>query len=162
MIRISSLEKSDVNQIVTWNLGKDADFLTQWAGRGYRYPITEDQITERLDTTADSGYKIFGIKMDENLIGTIELMKIDLNSNSATIGHFLLDPAITGNGYGTKALKSFVEYVFDNTPIIKLDLSVFDFNKTAIRCYEKTGFVKTTEVIRPNGWIAITMEIRRT
>jgi RimJ/RimL family protein N-acetyltransferase len=161
VIRIVPLEKSNANCIVTWNMGKDANFLTQWAGRGYRYPITEEQITKRLITSAGTDFKIYGIMMDESLLGTIELMEIDLNTKRACIGRLLLDPAKTGKGYGTKALRLFVENVFDNIPITTLELTVFDFNKAAIRCYEKTGFVKTTEVIRPNGWIAINMEIAR-
>ena len=151
MIRIVPLEKNYVNSIVSWNMGKNADFLTQWAGRGYRYPITEEQITARIIASADADYKIYGITMDENLLGTIELMNIDHNAKRACIGRFLLDTAKTGKGYGTKALKLFTEGVFNETPITTLELTVFDFNKAAIRCYESVGFVKTSEVVLPNG-----------
>jgi RimJ/RimL family protein N-acetyltransferase len=125
MIRIVPLEKNNANRIVTWNTGK-ADFLTQWAGRGYRYPITEEQITARIVSSAGADYKIYGIMMDESLIGTIELMEIDRNAKRASIGRFLIDFAKTGNGYGTKALKLFAEGVFNETPITILELTVFD------------------------------------
>jgi len=62
-------------------------------GRGYRYPLTETQITERLTTNAGTDYKIYGIILDGIIVGTIELMKIDLNIGRATIGHYLLAPA---------------------------------------------------------------------
>ena len=161
MICVTPLEKKDVNCIVAWNAGKDADFLTQWAGRGYRYPLTETQITERLPTNTGTNYKIYGIILDGIIIGTIELMKIDLNTGRATIGRYLLDPAKIGKGYGTEALKLFVKYVFAEMPLTALELNVFDFNKAAIRCYEKAGFIKTSEVLRPNGWIAVNMEISK-
>jgi RimJ/RimL family protein N-acetyltransferase len=161
MIRVTPLEKKDVSCIVAWNMGKDADFLTQWAGRGYRYPLTETQITERLIMNAGTDYKIYGIWMVENIIGTVELLKIDLNARRAVIGHFLIDPAQTGKGYGTEAMMLFVKYVFAEIPLTTLELTVFDFNKPAIRCYEKTGFIKMHEVVRPNGWVAINMEISR-
>src|SRR5208283_3352190 len=109
MIRIVPLEKKDANCIVAWNAGKNADFLAQWAGRGYRYPITEEQITERLIPNAGADYKIYSIMMDGNMIGTIELMKIDFGMKRAAVGHFLIDPAKTGKGYGTKALGMFVK-----------------------------------------------------
>jgi RimJ/RimL family protein N-acetyltransferase len=160
MIRIVLLKKNNVISIVAWNQGKDADFLAQWAGRGYRYPITEEQIIARLTVSPGADYKIYGVMMDGSLIGTIELMEIDLTAKRAKIGHYLLDPAKTGKGYGTTALKLFVEYIFDKVPLETLELTVFDFNKAAIRCYEKAGFNKTREVTRPNGWIAITMEIQ--
>jgi RimJ/RimL family protein N-acetyltransferase len=161
MIRMALLKKKDASRIVAWNTGKDADFLTQWAGRGYHYPLTVEQITERLTTNTATNYKIYGITMDDTLIGTIELLKIDLDAGRATIGHFLVDPARTGKGYGTEAMKLFVKYVFSEMPLHTLELTVFDFNKSAIRCYEKSGFIRTNEVARPNGWIAINMEIRR-
>jgi RimJ/RimL family protein N-acetyltransferase len=161
MIRIEPLEKKDTRRIVAWNKAKDADFLTQWAGRGYCYPLTVEQITERLDSNRGTDYKIFGIRMDASLIGTIELMKIDFIIKRAAIGHFLIDPMQTGKGFGTKALQLFVKKVFTEMPIDTLELTVFDFNNAAIRCYQKAGFVKTTEVVRPNGWIAVNMVIRR-
>jgi RimJ/RimL family protein N-acetyltransferase len=161
MIRIASLEKKDASCIVGWNNGKDADFLTQWAGRGYRYPLTLEQITERLGSNDAMDYKIFGIWTAESIIGTVELLKIDLIANRAVIGHFLIDPAQTGKGYGTEALQLLVNRVFAEMPLNTLELTVFDFNRPAIRCYQKAGFIKTNEVMRPNGWIAINMEIRR-
>jgi RimJ/RimL family protein N-acetyltransferase len=161
MIHIMPLEKKDAVCIVRWNIGKGADFLTQWAGRGYCYPLTVEQITERLNAETGMDYKIFGIRMDESLIGTIELMKIDFVTKQAAIGRFLIDPAKTGKGCGTEALQLFVNKVFAGMPIDMLELTVFDFNRPAIRCYQKAGFNKTNEVMRPNGWIAINMEIRR-
>ena len=161
MLRIVPLEKNNASSIVTWNMGKDADFLIQWAGQGYRYPITEEQITARIIASTGADYKIYGIMMNESLIGTFELMNIDPKAKRASIGRFLLDPAKTGKAYGTKALRLFTEGVFNETPITTLELTVFDFNKAAIRCYEKAGFVKTAEVVRPNGWVAINMETVR-
>ena len=161
MIRIIPLEKKDASRIVDWNKAKDAGFLMQWAGRGYCYPLTVEQITERLDSNAGMDYKIFGIRMDESLVGTIELMKIDFITKRAAIGRFLIDPAKTGKGYGTEALQLFVNKVFAGMPIDMLELTVFDFNQPAIRCYQKAGFINTNEVVRPNGWIAVNMEISK-
>ena len=79
----------------------------------------------------------------------------------ASIGHFLVAPAKTGKGYGTEALRLFVSKVFAELPVDTLELNVFNFNKAAILCYQKAGFIKTGEAIRPNGWIAVNMEIRR-
>ena len=161
IIRIMPLETKDTGYIVAWNNGKDVDFLMQWAGRGYRYPLTAEQITERLVSSGGKDYRIFGIWMNESIIGTIELSKIDIIAKRAVIGHFLIDPAQTGKGHGTEALQLLVNKVFAEMPLNTLELTVFEFNKPAIRCYEKAGFIRNNEVERPNGWIAINMEIRR-
>jgi len=54
-----------------------------------------------------------------------------------------------------------VAKVFSETPLTTINLIKFDFNKTAIRCYQKVGFKTISEVVRPNDWIGIQMEIRR-
>ena len=159
MIKILPLNKNDATFIVDWNKGTTADFLVQWAGRGYEFPITELQIIRRIDEESSSNYKLYKILLDETIIGTIELMNIDEEKKRADFGRFLLNPSLVGNGYGTSALKEFVRKVFNEFEINVLGLTVFDFNKSALRCYEKTGFKIINKQTRPNGWIAIRMEI---
>ena len=56
------------------------------------------------------------------------------------------------------ALNEFVNKVFNDFNINTLGLNVFDYNKSAIRCYEKAGFKIVSEQTRPNGLVAIRME----
>ena len=42
MLEISELSREDAKMIVKWNEGLDEDFLYQWAGPGYTYPISSD------------------------------------------------------------------------------------------------------------------------
>ncbi len=37
-------QKEHADYIVRWNEGTDADFLVQWSGKGFTYPITKEQI----------------------------------------------------------------------------------------------------------------------
>lgn len=159
VIEILPLEKCDCSFIVEWNKEKTADFLQQWAGRGYEFPISENQISSRIDTGTVADFIIYKIVLDNEIIGTIELMNIDKAKGTANIGRFLLNPFFAGRGYGTIALKEFVTKTFEKYNFAKLRLTVFDFNKSAFRCYEKTGFKVSRKETRPNGWIAIRMEI---
>ncbi len=158
-MRILPLENIDAELIVRWNNKKTADFLNQWAGRGYEYPITVKQITDRIQAQHLSDFKLYKIIVDDKMIGTIELMSIDHTAKTAAIGHFLLQPEYTGKGYGTKALINFIAEVFICFHFNKIRLSVFDFNKSAFQCYTKAGFKVVSKVTRPNGWVAILMEI---
>ena len=159
MIEILPLEKADAERIVAWNAGTSADFLVQWTGRGYEYPLTADQITSRIDAQSSCDYLLYKIVLNNEMIGTIELMAIDKAAKRARIGRFLLDPALAGKGYGTAALKAFVRKAQDALGIEKLSLSVFDYNHAAIRCYEKAGFQSVGREARGNGLVAISMEI---
>jgi RimJ/RimL family protein N-acetyltransferase len=158
LIYILPLEKTDAINIVRWNESRSADFLQQWAGLGYEFPVTECQIIDRLDKSKSSDYILYKIMLDNEMIGTVELFKIDKNSKSAVAGRFLLNPIMTGKGYGTEALKKLLETAY-NMDLKTIQLVVFDFNKSAYRCYEKVGFKKISQDVRPNGWIAIRMEI---
>jgi hypothetical protein len=40
MIRLEYLERADFKKIVEWNEGKSEEFLLQWAGPLYEYPLT--------------------------------------------------------------------------------------------------------------------------
>ncbi|NYB75246.1 GNAT family N-acetyltransferase [Sedimentibacter hydroxybenzoicus DSM 7310] len=159
MLKILPLEKADAGYIVKWNDKKTSDFLLQWAGGGYEYPISEKQIIDRIEAMASSNYKIYKIVFEDNMIGTIEVINIDDENKTAKIGRYLLNPELTGRGYGSKALEELVSIAFNDFGLKKVWLSVFDFNKSAIRCYEKTGFKIASQEVRANGWIAINMEI---
>lgn len=162
MLSILPLEHPDALPIVQWNEGKNADFLQQWSGQGYEFPITEQQIIDRLKKSESSGFKIFKIELDETMIGTVELIETDETAKSAYIGRFLINPDLAGKGYGTKAMQKFLEMLFQEMHLESAQLTVFDFNKSAMRCYEKVGFKTIRQTLRPNGWVALRMEITST
>ena len=87
-----TFRKTDVVRIIKWNDGKTSNFLYQWAGRGYEYPITEKQISDRIEAAPVLNYKLYKIVLDDDMIGTIELMNIDLETKTAKIGRYLLNP----------------------------------------------------------------------
>jgi RimJ/RimL family protein N-acetyltransferase len=157
MIEIRQMVDSDAEYIVEFNKGTDKDFLNQWAGRFYTYPITTEQITTRIKNTANTRY--FTILMNNEVIGTCELDFINWDTQECSVCRFLLSSSYRGLGYGTKSLNLIVEYAFNELNMKKVKLSVFHFNTGAKRCYEKAGFIVVGEAIRPNGWVALQMEI---
>lgn len=154
MISIEKLKQDNASVIVSWCNNKDEDFLRQWAGRGYIYPLTEKQI---LDRVAD-GAEIFEALRDGKMVGTIEIISRNDSEKEANIGRFVLDQAIVGSGIGTEVLQTFLDYCKEELGILRVTLSVFDFNARAYKCYQKCGFMEAGCVVRPNGWKAINME----
>ena len=77
------------------------------------------------------------------VIGHIELAAIDRRNGSARVCRVLVgDPAYRGRGVGTVMMEKIVEIGFCRLGLHRIELAVFDFNTSAIRCYEKVGFVK--------------------
>jgi RimJ/RimL family protein N-acetyltransferase len=148
MIRLELLEKEDLNKILEWNNGKSSDFLLQWAGPLYQFPLTINQLEDyyindvkKVDSSVFV-YKIVLTGTDE-IIGTVELREIDKEKRVGRVCRFLIgDDSARGKGVGTIALKEILKIGFVDLNFDKITLAVFDFNEGAIKCYQKTGFKK--------------------
>jgi RimJ/RimL family protein N-acetyltransferase len=158
MIRIREMKKEDVAMVVEWLGGTDEKFLEQWGGgRWYTYPVTLEQMEKQFETRTDNT-KYFVILRDELPIGSAELDFISWETKECAVCRYLIAPQHRGRGYGTEALNVLTGYAFKNLGMKRIRLSVFDFNTSAIRCYQKAGFVETGRETQENGWVAIKME----
>jgi len=162
MIVLETFEKRDIPELLGWMKDSDAEFLLQFAGPKYRFPLDEKQL---LDTLFDKSILVFKA-IDETtdaMIGHCQLMKIDLRNKSATIGRVLIKPDKRGLGYGYAMLKELINYAASVLKLKQLNLRVFDFNQSAIRCYLKLEFVesKREDVVFQEinkTWNCITMD----
>lgn len=153
-ITIEKLKSDNAKIIVDWCKDRDEDFLRQWAGAGYSYPLTAEQICGRLA----EGAQIFEAHRGGEMVGTIEIIEIDEQNNSALVGRFVLDQTVTGKGIGSEVMTAFLGYCKEKLGLSQVTLFVFDFNIGAHKCYQKCGFCEIGRVERPNGWIAINMK----
>ena len=160
MIALEALKVKDCAKIVEWNENKDADFLCQWAGPiTYEFPISIDQIAKRVN---DESLLIFKILNDNEMIGTVELRKLQNDDKSMIICCFLIDPDCTGKGFGQITLQRIKEYAFNKLKIDRLVLKVYAYNVCAIRCYEKAGFcVEEFHIAENQKWNSYLMSITK-
>ncbi len=146
MIKLELLKKEDLHKIVEWNEDKSADDLLQWSGPLYEYPLTLSQVEKYFSDMVNKEvveaylYKIVNSNTGE-IVGTMELRNIDVENKVARVCRFLIgEEKERGKGIGEKALKEALRIGFEDKDYEKITLGVFDFNKSAIRCYEKVGF----------------------
>ncbi|HAN20238.1 MAG: hypothetical protein A2Y15_05130 [Clostridiales bacterium GWF2_36_10] len=157
MISIRTLQDDDAEYIVKYNENTDENFLNQWGGgRFYTYPLTVEQIINRIKNKDNTRY--FAILNDGLMIGAVELDFIDWDNKKCNVCRFLIEEKSRGHGYGTEALKLVTQYALDELHMKNVYLSVFDFNKNALRCYEKAGYKIISQEVRTNGWLAYKME----
>jgi RimJ/RimL family protein N-acetyltransferase len=83
---------------------------------------------------------------DGKFIGGCGVNHMDRKNRVAQVGIFIGDRDYLGKGYGTDAMKVLMEFLFEEYNVNKIKLSVFDYNKRAIKSYEKCGF--QTEAIQ--------------
>jgi len=85
----------------------------------------------------DEKSRIFAIETEKGVhIGNIGLHEIVYKDGKATLGIMIGEKGYWGQGYGSDALKALLRFAFEELNLHRLYLSVFDFNKRAIRCYE--------------------------
>jgi len=93
---------------------------------------------------------LFAIVMKDNNkhIGNVRLGPIDAHSRTCRFGFMIGDSDYHGRGIGTAIVRLCVDFCFSKLNIHKIHLGVWDYNKPAIRVYEKNDFI--TEKILPS------------
>lgn len=131
------IDKDNISLLCKWSNERGAMFQEQWMGTAVSFPLTYEKI-EKLENK-------FSIFNGGEFIGMIQEVRIQ--EDNIHIGRFVLNPTKTGAGLGTKALKEFIDFIFKDENIQIISLTVFDFNKSAKRVYDKLGF-EICEVIQ--------------
>ena len=127
---VKGINKDNISLLCKWSNERGAMFQEQWMGSEVSFPLAYEKI-ENLENK-------FSIFNDEEFIGMIQEVRVE--EDNIHIGRFVLNPTKTGAGLGTKALKEFIDFIFKDENIRSISLTVFDFNKSAKRVYDKLGF----------------------
>lgn len=135
---LRALERTDIPRLVKWlNDPEVKRFL-----RSYR-PISqaEEEIWFERQI-GNPNFLIFAVENEDGThIGIISLDEIDWKNRKATMGVIIGEKGYWDRGYGTDAVKTLLRFAFDELNLNRVEVSVYDFNLRAIRCYEKCGFV---------------------
>ncbi len=77
---------------------------------------------------------------DDRLIGEVGLDGVQWNHGDTFIGIGLGEREFWGKGYGTDAMRVILRYAFNELNLHRVSLNVFEYNRRALRSYEKVGF----------------------
>jgi RimJ/RimL family protein N-acetyltransferase len=77
---------------------------------------------------------------DDRPVGSIDLHGVNYRNGSTSLGIAIGDPADTGHGYGSDALRTLLTFGFHQLRLERIELEVFDFNEAARQMYERVGF----------------------
>lgn len=146
MIELKQFTSSDFEQLIDWVDTKE--FLFQWGGANqFDYPLSKSQLSNYIENAnrEDSNtfaYKVVHVKSGET-IGHISLSRIDRMNRSGRIGRVLIgNRNVRGQGVGQQMIEAVLKIAFEELGLHRVSLGVYDFNASAIACYEKAGFTK--------------------
>ncbi|MHA7136706.1 GNAT family N-acetyltransferase [Rossellomorea arthrocnemi] len=145
MIELKFFETSDFQQLTKWI--ETPEFLLQWGGPNFSFPLNEEQLENYMKNAnkTNSDVLVYSVinKEDGNVIGHISLGSIDRINKSARVGKVMVgDKTVRGKGIGQQMMTEILKVAFDELKLHRVSLGVFDFNSSAISCYEKVGFIK--------------------
>jgi RimJ/RimL family protein N-acetyltransferase len=169
MIELRPFEETDIPRLIAWI--PDARFLLQWAGPQYKFPLDAVQLHATLETTKGDHPSHFMFtalqKAEGEVVGHIELMKVDYDTATAVLGRVLIGrPEWRARGFGRRMVEEAMRYAFDTLNLGTVTLGVFDFNIQAIACYHALGFAEyernlTARQFGDEYWNLIMMRLDR-
>lgn len=127
------------------SLAKHANNINVWNNLrdGFPHPYTSFDADSFINMAIQKPLvEDLAIIVDSNAVGGIGFVPgTDIERISAEIGYWLSE-TYWGEGIMSSAIKDFANYVFDNTGIIRLFATIFEFNKASERVLQKAGFNK--------------------
>lgn len=127
---------------------EDVFYMRNWGF--HDNPLLSDyNFPEMSDTEVHAWYKYktlpwfnryYGVlNEDYRLIGYMGIKNIRKVKKESTLG-IVFDPNYLNSGYGSEALRVYLNYYFKHLKMKRMFLEVAEFNERAYRVYEKIGF----------------------
>ena len=141
---ICPLSEQDLDKyfdLVERNRSRLEDFFTGTVSKTKTREETAIFVKEITGKAAARTYFPFLLydKKENTLAGFLDIKNIDWNIPKAELG-FYMDKSYAGKGLGTKALKVFIDFCFDQYGFQKLFLRTHPANIAARAIAEKCGF----------------------
>jgi [ribosomal protein S5]-alanine N-acetyltransferase len=123
--------------------GQDPEIVRMFGGTlDSPRPVTLHEGRRWFDEIAgDENPHHWVIVHDGRFIGTARLHSLDPSARTARYAIGILDSDQLGGGLGTETTRLVLAYAFERLQLRQVDLRVLEFNRRAIACYQKCGFV---------------------
>ena len=137
MIRLELFDEQDFDRLISWI--DSEELLIQFAGPIFNFPLTRNQLELYISDQNRFPFKVIDSETDM-VIGHSEVY--DTENKGAKLCRILVgDKNLRGQGLGEKIVTRLVEFAFNKLCAKQIELNVYDWNISAIKCYEKVGFV---------------------
>ncbi|ANE51451.1 GNAT family N-acetyltransferase [Flavisolibacter tropicus] len=160
MIRLEKFDYNDYELLISWV--DSAETLMQFAGPAFSFPLTREQLDESFGNKNRMAFKV----VDAGNV-TIGHAEVYVTSQSTYLGRIVIGaPQLRGKGIGLQIVSLLLTYCFEVLQQTDVALNVFDWNTSAIKCYEKAGFQinpdkKAERKVNGQTWIALNMTISK-
>ncbi len=138
MVRLEKFSDSDFEQLITWV--DSEELMLQFAGPVFKFPVTNAQLEEYIKPSSRMVFKVVS-DLNNQTIGHCEIGNINKENQSASLCRLLIgDKSMRGKGIGQSMISQLLKICFTQLNLHRVELWVYDFNRSAISCYKKSGF----------------------
>jgi len=137
-VYLSPMCSEDIDKYIKWM----NDFKVTDGINNSSKLLTFEKEKEWIENSNKKDNYIFAIVKSENdeLIGNCSIHDLDLIMKRGSVGIFIGEEENRNKGYGSEVLELLIAYGFDYLNLNNIMLSVYSFNKRAMKCYKKVGF----------------------
>jgi RimJ/RimL family protein N-acetyltransferase len=101
---------------------------------------------EAIEKEAEEAGRLFyftiRLRQDDSLIGFARLDVMQWAMAYASLQLGIGDPQQRGKGYGSQVLRLLIRYAFSELNLFHLDADVPEYNRVALRLFQRAGFVE--------------------
>ena len=136
-IELKKIEEVDLPNILGW-VESGAD-MVQWSGPWFTFPLDLEQLQQFFLSPNNRQFKAT-FKETGEMVGQVGFSFVWQRLQTANLGPVIVSPNHRNQGIGTQMIKKVLRIGFEELRVHRIELRVFDFNVSAIRCYENAGF----------------------
>ncbi|UEG49706.1 GNAT family N-acetyltransferase [Ferruginibacter lapsinanis] len=161
MITLEPFERTDFERLINWI--DTEEILVQFGGPIFSFPLTIEQLEAYTNDKQRLSFKVVD-QSSKTPIGHAELFPSDDNKTMKICRILIGDKQKRGQGLGQQIINELLKISFITLGKERAELNVYDWNTSAIKCYEKVGFTINpdkifTSTVKENTWTAINMTI---
>jgi ribosomal-protein-alanine N-acetyltransferase len=126
----------------------------------------EKEFLEQINRSETEIALAIVVRETDQFIGVAGFRDLSVRHRHAAFGISIGEKTMWGRGYGAEATQLLVRHAFQTLNLNRVQLEVYEFNKGAIRCYEKAGFqlegrLRQTHFAEGRYWDTLVMGILR-
>ncbi|MEO1321661.1 MAG: GNAT family protein [Pseudomonadota bacterium] len=140
-LTLRKFQPRDMNELFSW-FPTERDVL-QWAGASLSWPIQKREFRAliRQHRGLDPLREIWAVcAPQDEMVGHFQL-GFNRRLKTVGIGRIAIKPAVRGKGLSAALMALILDRAFARTWVHRVDLLVYSHNESAIKAYQKSGFV---------------------
>ena len=141
-VRLRAMERCDIPNTSKWLNDEEGMYYEGHPGNTISLAEAERRFNEELERRPQDRKDYIIETLDGIPIGRIRYVDLSVKDRNAGLGIHIGEKDYWGKGYGTDAVMTLLNYLFNELQLHRVWLGTESYNLRAQRCYEKCGFVK--------------------